>query len=105
MLYLAYKDENGQALAGVYNDCELFGLLFNPLREQLLVFSLNSIHGKTYAEKKENLRNKAIDFQLINSEISGGGLSWGEYAAVTNFFETYGRRFGLLREFRENAIC
>jgi len=105
MLYLAYKDENGTGAAGLFDYEDLHSVLFNPSRKQLCIIDLDRIHGKTYTDKKEYIRNKAIDFQLIDSEISGGGLSWGEYAAVANFFETYGRRFGLLREFRENAIC
>ena len=105
MLYLAYKNENGEAIAGIYDHEELHSLLFCPLREALCIIDLDRIHGKTYTEKKSFLRDKAIDFQSIDSDISGGGMSYGEYAAVGDFFEKYGKRFGLLREFRENAIC
>jgi len=105
MLYLAYRDENGENHAGIHEDSELFGLLFNPYREQLLTFSLDRIHGKTYAEKKAYIQDKAVDFCHTDSDISGGGLSMGEYIEVQSFFEKYGKRFGLLREFRENCIC
>ena len=60
--------------------------------------------GKTYAERKANAAELARELQSIESETSGGGLSWGEYSIITNFFEEVGRRFGLLREFRENCI-
>lgn len=58
------------------------------------------ISGKTYAEKKEYARNLAIEYSYNDSAIS-----WGELTRVQGFFEKIGRRYGLLREFRENAIC
>lgn len=105
MLYLAYRDENGTATAGLYDYKDLHSLFFNPMREQLCIFDLDRVPGKTYTAKKEFVRDKAIEFQMIDSEISGGGLSMGEYADISDFFEKYGRKYGLLREFRENAIC
>lgn len=56
----------------------------------------------TYAEKKEAIRNKAIEYQLTFEE---NNYSWGEVAEKEAYFEKQGRRYGLLREFRENAIC
>jgi len=56
----------------------------------------------TYAERKERAREKAIDWQLNESNKP---MSWGEVAEWSNYFEKLGRRYGLLREFRENAIC
>lgn len=57
--------------------------------------------GKTYAEQKENARQRAIDWQYWQAEQA---LSQGEYADYANYFTRLGRRFGLLREFKENAI-
>lgn len=62
---------------------------------------LGRLSGKTYAEKKEEVRQKAIDYQRIDE----GGLSYGELALICEYFETYGKRYGLLREFSENGIC
>lgn len=59
------------------------------------------IGGRTYRERQNRLRELAIDIQLADD----GGLSWAEHAALYGFFEEQGRRYGLLREFRENAIC
>ena len=59
------------------------------------------ISGDTYEEQKESLRNLAIDIQAADS----GGLSWGEVCDLQDFFEYYGEGYGLLEEFRENAIC
>jgi len=54
-----------------------------------------------YQKRKETARQKAIDWQ---SEASEQNLSYGELAEIGNFFYKLGKRFGLLREFRENAI-
>ena len=59
------------------------------------------IKGKTYSERREHLRNLAIDIQSANN----GGLSYSEYAILADFFDRNAKKYGLLTEFRENAIC
>lgn len=56
---------------------------------------------KTYQELKEDARNTAIEWQLNDSNYphSYGGLS-----ILQDYFYKLGRRYGLLREFRENGI-
>lgn len=56
---------------------------------------------KTYQGKKEAARQQAINWQLWAGEQS---LSYGELADWMAHFERLGRRYGLLQEFRENAI-
>lgn len=63
------------------------------------------IHGKTYQDRKESLRNLAIDYQCNNNCDTDVLLSIGESACASNFFEINGKKYGLLREFRENCIC
>ena len=60
-----------------------------------------AIIGKNYAEKKEYVRNLAIDYQLMFSERD---LSYGEILDFQCMFEDLGRKYGLIREFKENAI-
>lgn len=55
----------------------------------------------TYQRRKAATRQKAIDWQL---GFAGHDYSYGELAAAQTYFETIGRRYGLLTEFRENAI-
>lgn len=57
---------------------------------------------KTYAEKKAEVRERAIEWQY---EFADRTMSWGEFAEETAEFERLGRRYGLLTEFRENGIC
>lgn len=63
------------------------------------------IDGKTYQERKECLRDLAIDYQSSNDGGTDIQLSYGELADASDFFERMGRKYGLLREFRENCIC
>lgn len=56
---------------------------------------------KTYQEKKEEVRQIAIDWQI---EASEQDYSYGELADYGEYFHKLGKRYGLLREFRENAI-
>ena len=55
----------------------------------------------TYAERKANVREEAIDWQTMASE---GDMSYGELAEAGDYFYRLGKRYGLLREFRENGI-
>ena len=56
---------------------------------------------RTYAERKEEARRAAIDWQL---DFCNHNYSYSELADLYAHFERVGRRFGLLREFRENGI-
>lgn len=56
----------------------------------------------TYAEKKDEIRQMAIDYQ--NMFVEGETFYWSDIAEWTEFFEKYGKRYGLLKEFRENGI-
>lgn len=55
-----------------------------------------------YLELKEKARQEAIDWQL---DLGNHNYSWGELAEYCNHFEKLGKRYGLLKEFRENGIC
>ena len=56
----------------------------------------------TYEIKKEMVRQKAIDWQ---NDFCNHNYSYGELAEFGYYFEKLGRRYGLLKEFRENGIC
>lgn len=63
---------------------------------------MNNTKVNDYQVAKEKARQKAIDWQYEFSETS---MSWGELAYWQGYFEKIGKRYGLLTEFRENAIC
>ena len=55
-----------------------------------------------YQKRKEEVRNEAIDWQL---DFCNHNYSYGELSVFQSYFEKMGKRYGLLKEFRENAIC
>lgn len=57
---------------------------------------------KTYQQRKEEIRESAI---FWNSFFETKCWGYGEIAEIQANFERLGRRYGLLREFRENGIC
>lgn len=54
-----------------------------------------------YAKRQAELREEAIDWQR---EVSERATSYGELAEAYSYFETMGRRYGLLSEFRAEGI-
>lgn len=73
------------------------------LDEQIICYIPMVVSGRTYQERKADLHDKAIEWS--NSVGQYPRWSYGELAIIQGFFETNGRRYGLLTEFRENAIC
>ena len=69
----------------------------------ILYFIPLQISGFTYQEKKAECEHLAKIWQESNGEFIG--WSYGELATIQEFFERNGKRYGLLKEFRENAIC
>lgn len=55
----------------------------------------------TYQEKKTDVREKAINFQQVFSECD---FSYSEIIKYQDYFQKQGKRYGLLKEFRENGI-
>lgn len=55
-----------------------------------------------YNRLKEAARQAAIEWQLTSSDEP---MSWSEVAEVCQRFYKLGKRYGLLKEFRENGIC
>lgn len=55
-----------------------------------------------YALRKADVREQAIRWSY---DFCNHDYSYGELAYYQDYFEKLGRRYGLLREFRENAIC
>ena len=55
-----------------------------------------------YLEGKAKARQEAIDYQLGVGEHN---YSWAEIQHYCDYFEKLGKRYGLLKEFRENGIC
>ena len=55
-----------------------------------------------YEKNKEKLRQKAIEYQ--SSFAEGKTYFYSEVATMQDYFYKNGKKYGLLREFRENGI-
>lgn len=110
-MFFASFTINGEHGGGIYYDrtdgpyCDGYSLYFRE------TFSPDTKHGafidfhikgKTYAERKDSLYNIALDYVAAWSEYS---FSYSELFAISEWMERKARRYGLLREFRENCIC
>ena len=56
---------------------------------------------KTYQQRKETARSEAIQYQHA---IQGEAMSYNEYIYITSYFYKLGKRYGLIKEFKENGI-
>lgn len=103
MFYGVYELD-GEQHSGFYDDYgEWFKDTFCPDTDVKTIIDLR-VHGKTYSERKGDVRSKALDFLDLFS-VYGVNVSWGELASFQDYFETQGKRYGLLSEFRKNCVC
>ena len=59
-------------------------------------------HDNRFKECRENIRDFAIEWQR---SWQNANYSYYEVSVWEGFFNHYGKRYGLLTEFRENCIC
>lgn len=93
-------ETNNEYMATFTSWSEYHTATFSPLIDVLFITDFK-VKGKTYADRKEFVRNIAIDY----SNNGAFGLSWGEVAMISDMFYKLGKRYGLLKEFKENCIC
>ena len=101
MIYLKKYDDGIEKESEELLYCwgDVWRSLFSPCAREVCLIEFK-LHGKTYAERREDLRAKAVDF----SNNCNGGLYWGDEQSVITWFEKFGKRYGLIKEFRENGI-
>ena len=56
---------------------------------------------KNYNRLKESARTEAFEWQITSRDEP---MSYSELAEVGEHFYTLGKRYGILKEFRENCI-
>ena len=56
---------------------------------------------KTYKERKEEVRNEAIEWQY---SVGENNYYMSEMAYFGEYFYKLAKRYGLIKEFRENGI-
>lgn len=101
-----YQFENSKVKHEVKSTKELFELLTTHDYEQIesneiIVYERLFSKPGTYQEKKAALQNIAIQWQHDFIEFD---YSWGDLVDWDDLFYEYGKRYGLLTEFKENGI-
>lgn len=100
-MFLARYKTNNIEYIELYTDYNKYHTdTFNPDTEIIAMIDF-TIHGKTYNDRKASLEQIAINYS--NTDCSG--ISWNELAIIEQFFRRNGKRYGLMQEFTENAIC
>lgn len=102
MIFAILKDnETKEIEAGVY-DCwrDYQKDTFSPTIETLFLTDFK-ISGKNYQQRKGNAIDLAIDLQHNLSNVS---ISYGELATINCEMERIAKSYGLIKEFKENAI-
>lgn len=56
---------------------------------------------KTYKQRKEEARAEAIETQI---KIQRLAISYGEIYDLSTYFYKIGKKYGLIKEFKENGI-
>ena len=100
-MYLAFIKDTPESIGTscIYDDIQdLIHDTFSPECEYHGV-ELKA-HGKTYAERKESIRNIALAYSYGEYP----DLSYYDLSVLQDFFTKYGKRYGLLDEFRTEEI-
>ena len=105
-MYIHFKYKNGSNPYISTTDGTLFKMICKYHLERefdtgFIVHEKREPYKKSYKNLQNILREFAIDWQ---SDFPRFTYSWGSLADWGGFFEEYGKKYGLLREFRENGI-
>ena len=74
---------------------------FSPDTKNINILDL-TIKGKTYKERKYFAEEIA---KIWQNEFSSLNWSYNELAIMNEYFYKIGKKYGLLKEFKENCIC
>ena len=100
-MFFARYINNEKETAELYYDWDKFHSdTFSPYTQFVSLIDF-TIHGRDYQSRKESLRDIAVEW----SHNNGIDLYASELFEIEDWFYKNGKRYGLLEEFRENAIC
>lgn len=97
--------EHKDNIGGIYTNIPYKALTdeYEIPEDNILLYIPLQVSGRTYQERQNDLREKAIEWSNNLNEFPN--WSYSELGDISEFFETNGRRYGLLKEFQENCIC
>ena len=102
MFFVKYRDAEGKETAALYENFEMYKHIertFDPSIDIIERCYFSTSCGD-YIGRKSYIRDVAVQW----SQCDSSGLYISDYARIANWFTTQGKRFGLLKEFRENGI-
>lgn len=99
---IVYKEDSENITGGIYTDISYEAAADNIGADNIMYYIPLIISGNTYQDRKNDVRNKAIDYQSTYYEFCN--YSYGELSIINEFFERAGRQYGLLNEFHTNGI-
>lgn len=103
-MILAVFEKGAEHFCNLYDNWEQYHKdTFSPECRDIVKIELGKAKGSSYEERKEYVRATAMIYSNMRGQFYP--LSWREAMLIGNWFEKYGRRYGLLKEFHENAIC
>lgn len=86
---------------GIYSTADTWKYMLEEIGSDLILFIPLEVSGSNYTERKSNIRDKAIEYSIEAVKLP---WSYGELATIQSFFEKNARRYGLIKEFREEGI-
>ena len=113
-MFIHFTFNNGSNPYIVKNNAELFRMVKKYIMDQtdsnsFYIYgeiSYYMIHTGRKLTAREKGRAALRDFaQQWQASFGYFSYSWSDLCDWIGFFEEYGRKYGLLREFRENGIC
>lgn len=103
-MFYAKLKRDGQIVGNLYHDFQDYvNDTFSPEVETLEIVSF-TVHGKNYRERRADVEDKAIICQndYFDPDVEIDMFDWTD---ISSWFEKMGKRYGLLKEFRENCVC
>ncbi len=103
-MFYAKLKQDGQIVGNLYHDFQDYvSDTFSPEVETLEIVSF-TVHGSNYRERRADVEDKAIICQhdYFDPDVEIDNLDWTD---ISDWFAKMGKRYGLLKEFRENCVC
>lgn len=106
-MYIHFRFSNGSNPFIAFRQSTLWDMITRYETEQefetgFIVTNYRGKYPRNYKNLRDILQGFAIQWQ---SDFNNYHYTQKELIDWSNFFEKYGKKYGLLREFRENGIC
>ncbi len=99
-VYASVTTCHGDRLQGIYTWDEFHDITFSP---DTTVNYMTDFKAKTKEEARD-IAISVLDSDRATVDANGECLSYGEYSIIGENLRRLAKRFGLVREFKENAI-